>query len=215
MIKKINDKNMKILSGVIVAVVIIVAVTAYYIGLNKARSSNRSDEKNIFQIQNDYSNGSKRMRGENGLMNGGGMMRDAVTISKEGELTSSDLEALHAALVDELKAFTFYTNIIAKFGDVRPFVMIVQSEAQHISRLHAIYEAYGVAIPSITPEVVSAPNTLQEACAIGVQAEIDNAALYSELMAKTEKQSIQSVFTALSSASTNNHKVAFERCSGN
>ncbi|MBP7967093.1 hypothetical protein KAZ66_02360 [Candidatus Woesebacteria bacterium] len=215
MSNKTQDRKVMGLAGVVVVGVVVIAASAYYIGINRAQTKmSQTGGEMFYRGVKDNSTGGRRM-GDGGQQNGGQKMQKNITITKEGELTEPELQALGAALADELKAFTFYTNIIARFGDVRPFVMIVQSEAQHISRLHAVYEAYGIQIPTITPEQVSVPSTVQEACQIGVQAEIDNAAMYQELISKTNKQSIIDVFTALSSASTNNHQVAFERCGGN
>ena len=61
---------------------------------------------------------------------------------------------------------------------------------------------------------VSAPATLQEACQIGVDAEIANAALYQNelLPVVADYEDITAVFTNLMNASEQKHLPAFERC---
>jgi hypothetical protein len=60
--------------------------------------------------------------------------------------------------------------------------------------------------PNYTKEINS------EACAAGVQAEIDNAALYDELFSMVDNTDIIRVFTSLQQASETKHLPAFERC---
>lgn len=163
--------------------------------------STMSDQKGRGMIKNDTGKGM-------------GAMTAGTEIIKEGELSDSEKEALQMALADELKARQFYADVISKFGSVRPFNMIIKSEQTHIAELERVYNTYNLAIPEITPETVPVPETLQGACEIGVQAEIDNAALYDKLDAMVTKQGIREVFTNLAYASTNMHQPAFERCSG-
>jgi hypothetical protein len=132
-----------------------------------------------------------------------------------GELPVVVQAALDEALNDEYKALSTYKAVIAQFGTVRPFSMIKGAEEQHIASLKAIYDKYGLEIPENTwPSKVSAPATLQEACQIGVEAEIANAALYQDelLPAVQEYEDIVTVFTNLMNASEQRHLPAFERC---
>jgi len=132
------------------------------------------------------------------------------------ELPNSVVAALNKALDDEYKAYSTYDVVIDKFGSIRPFIMIIRAEEQHISSLKSIYDKYGLVIPE-NPYVgqLSAPNTLNEACAIGVQAEIDNAALYREDLLPVVKdyEDITLVFNSLMDASQTKHLPSFERCS--
>ena len=61
---------------------------------------------------------------------------------------------------------------------------------------------------------VSVPNTLQQACQTGVDAEISNAALYREKLLPIVKdfEDITIVFTNLMNASQQKHLPAFEKC---
>lgn len=132
-----------------------------------------------------------------------------------GELSEEIEKALKLAIEDEYKARTTYEKVIEKFGDIKPFIMIVRAEESHISSLKAVYDKYGVGIPENEwSNKISAPDTLQEACAIGVAAEIENARLYSEELLPTVKEypDIEGVFTNLMNASQQKHLPAFERC---
>lgn len=132
-----------------------------------------------------------------------------------GTLTDAAKQAIFSALDDEYKAHATYDAVIAKFGSVRPFAMIIRAEEQHISSLKALLDKYGIAVPADPwTGKVAAPETLTAACQAGVDAEIANAALYREklLPAVTEYSDITSVFTNLMNASQEKHLPAFDRC---
>ena len=132
-----------------------------------------------------------------------------------GELSVEVQEALDEAINDEYKALSVYEAVVTKLGTVRPFSMIMGAEEQHIASLKAIYDKYGLEVPVNTwPSKVSAPDTLQEACQVGVDAEIANAALYEDklLPAVDGYEDIVAVFTNLMNASEQKHLPAFERC---
>lgn len=132
-----------------------------------------------------------------------------------GELSSEVQSALDTALADEYNARATYEAVLDKFGQTRPFSMIIRSEEQHISMLKAIYDKYGLKPPADTSNPsLSEISTLQDACQAGVDAEIANAALYKNelLPAVSEYEDITSVFTNLMNASEDKHLPAFERC---
>lgn len=126
-------------------------------------------------------------------------------------------ETLDKAIEDEYKAQATYQKVIDKLGSIRPFAMIIGAEGQHIASLKAIYDKYGVKTPENTwPSKVSSPATLQEACQVGVEAEIANAKLYQDELLPVVKnyEDITLVFTNLMNASEQKHLPAFQRCSG-
>ncbi len=132
-----------------------------------------------------------------------------------GELSSVAKLTLDKAITDEYKALSVYLAVIEKFGANRPFSMIKGAEEQHIAQLKAIYDKYDLALPATAVIIkIDAPATLQQACQIGVDAEIANAALYqTELLPSVAQYAdFTAVFTNLMNASTNKHLVAFERC---
>lgn len=130
-------------------------------------------------------------------------------------LPDSVQQALNEAINDEYKALATYQAVIQKFGSVRPFSMIKGAEEQHIASIKAIYDKYGLTVPTNTYlGNVEIPDTLQQACQIGVDAEIANASLYQDtlLPAVKEYEDITLVFNNLMNASQQKHLPAFERC---
>lgn len=140
----------------------------------------------------------------------------AAEVGPHGPLPPPVLEALGEALADERKALATYEAVMRRFGPIRPFVNIADAERRHIAAVLKIYEVYGETAPNIIgkaePAALTAP--LEEICKIGVQAEIENAALYDDrlLPAVRDYPYIEAVLTRLRNASWDNHKPAFERC---
>lgn len=133
-----------------------------------------------------------------------------------GDLPENVVIALNDAIQDEYKARATYEAVIAKFGSIRPFIMIKGAEERHIASLKSIFDKYGIDVPANSyPGTVTAPESVQEACAIGVSAEIANAALYKDklLPVVTAYPDITNVFENLMNASQQKHLPAFERCS--
>lgn len=132
-----------------------------------------------------------------------------------GELSEAEVEALKLALVDEYRAWSTYETVIADFGAVRPFTNIQRAEENHIAALVALFNRYGLEVPvNEFAGNIPAFDTLAEACEAGVQAEIDNAALYDQLLSMVENPELVQVFTSLQEASQTKHLPAFERCAG-
>lgn len=132
-----------------------------------------------------------------------------------GELSQSAKDSLDEAIGDEYKALATYEAVISKLGTVRPFSMIKGAEEQHIASLKAIYDKYGIVPPVNTLSgTLTAPETLKEACQVGVEAEIANASLYRDKLLPAVKgyEDIVGVFTNLMNASQEKHLNAFERC---
>jgi hypothetical protein len=125
------------------------------------------------------------------------------------------IQSLEKALDDEYKAYATYDAVIEKFGNVRPFIMIIRAEEQHISSLKGLFDKYGLLIPE-NPYLgeIDAPETLTDACSTGVEAEIENAELYRKdlLPNVVEYEDITLVFNNLMNASQEKHLPAFERC---
>jgi len=132
-----------------------------------------------------------------------------------GKLTDEAKASLFKALDDEYKAQATYDAVINKFGNVRPFIMIIRGEEQHISSLKALFDKYGLDIPENSYiGTITSPNTLAEACALGVDAENANASLYKNDLLPNVKdyEDITIVFNNLMNASQQNHLPAFENC---
>ncbi len=132
----------------------------------------------------------------------------------DNNLSVEEINALNATLNDEYKAEAIYQKVINKFGNVPPFVNIMSAEQKHSSSLIMLYNKYNLTIPendwyNEVPEYES----VQEACKAGVNAEIENAALYDEMMKNITHEDIIQVFNSLKNASLEKHLPAFERCS--
>lgn len=134
-------------------------------------------------------------------------------VDYDGPLTSQEVDGLLLALNDEYHAWAVYDQVIADFGEVRPFTNIRSSEQRHIDALVNLFETYDVLVPD-DPWIGNVPSfdSKQAACQAGVDAEIANAALYDELFASTERSDILQVYEALQQASLDKHLRAFQRC---
>jgi len=134
-------------------------------------------------------------------------------MTADDNLNTQERQALADALDDEYKAHETYEQVIRDLGPVRPFINIVEAEARHISALLALFERYGMT-PAENRWAGKTPRFagVQDACRAGVQAEIDNVALYDRLFESTRRPEILSVYQALRSASQDRHLPAFRRC---
>ncbi|MGV2829353.1 ferritin-like domain-containing protein [Myxosarcina sp. GI1(2024)] len=121
--------------------------------------------------------------------------------------------ALVEALEDEYKARATYRLVINKFGQIRPFINILESEEGHIQALLSLFQKYQIPIPVDNwAEKVTVPASVLEACQIGVEAEIENGEMYRRLLAVTEEYpDVRRVFSNLQRASQENHLRAFQR----
>ena len=131
----------------------------------------------------------------------------------DSTLSTEEEDALLMALDDEYKALATYLGVMDQFGEVYPFVSIAQSEESHIAALVRLFDKYGIDVPENewignTPEF----DSVEQACAAGVVAETENAALYDELFSMVDNPDIVQVFTRLSTASETRHLPAFAAC---
>ncbi|MFZ3179881.1 MAG: DUF2202 domain-containing protein [Methylocystis silviterrae] len=121
--------------------------------------------------------------------------------------------ALREALDDEYKARATYQGVIDRFGPVRPFVNIIEAEERHANALLGLFERFGIEPPKDRRAgQVPAPSSLAEACKAGVEAEIENAAMYERLLAQVSDARVRDVLTRLQQASQQRHLPAFRRC---
>lgn len=181
---------MKKISMVLILFVLLIA-GCHGVNNNQIIEERINDQRNNDQVSNDQMN------------------------NMDSILTNDEIEALSLAINDEYKAKATYGKVIEKFGEVRPFSNIVKSEQKHIEELKELYNYYNIEIPEDNwYEKVPYFDSVKEACEAGINAEIENAALYDELFSKTQREDIIKVFTALRDASDNNHLPAFQRCGG-
>lgn len=121
-------------------------------------------------------------------------------------------QALRIAAYDEFDAYNTYSNVIAKFGNVLPFSNIINSEINHYNEMIGLMQKYGVEAPLVQQTQIELPNSLQECCEIAVAAEIDNVALYDNLLMYVNEPDVRDLFYRVQAASYNNHLPAFRAC---
>ncbi len=122
-------------------------------------------------------------------------------------------QVLRIAVYDEFHAYETYAAIINKFGPTQPFVNIKEAEARHYSALIPLLEKYGVEVPiNNWADKIEVPNSIIEACELGVAGEIQNIAMYDNLLQYTQEADIKDVLYKLQAASYNNHLPAFRNC---
>jgi hypothetical protein len=128
-------------------------------------------------------------------------------------LTEAEIHALNEALDDEYLAWATYDQVIADFGEVRPFTNIREAEARHIEALCTLFARYGLSVPENPwPGKVARYASLQAACEAGVAAEIANGEMYERLLGATQRPDIVTVLRNLQEASQQRHLAAFQRC---
>ena len=131
-------------------------------------------------------------------------------------LPQASRQALLEALDDERRAEARYRAVLATFGQVQPFSRIVQAEVRHQDELLSLFRWHGVAVP-LDPwkdHPPAAPDTLEAACAEGVQGEAATVALYDRLLATVKEPDLRATFHRLQAVSRDHHLPAFRACAG-
>ena len=133
----------------------------------------------------------------------------AIGALSDGDLTLLDM--LTYAVEDEYLAHGEYMEIIDRFDVERPYGNIARSEEMHLSFLSEVYGSYGIPFPEDTSsDHLIIPESLLEAAQTGVQAEIDNIAMYKNFMTYDLPENVLHVFDALKRWSES-HLMAFEK----
>ena len=141
------------------------------------------------------------------------LLAPASPISASSNLDERTQQAMIDAINDEYQARAFYTAVIEKYGNIRPFSNIVQAEERHTQRWYTLFAQYGLLIPEDTfAGNLEAPETLQAACEMAVEAEIANVQMYDSFLQFVKESDLRATFIQLRNVSQNNHKPAFERC---
>ena len=157
-------------------------------------------------------------QGSNDSASGLTGVSDPIQADRESITVDDPLyDVLDTALQDEYRAEATYASALGVYGDVKPFTRIVLAEGRHVSAVARLIEKRGLPVPDWDAEAHPIPadfNQLEfaEACALGVQAEIENVAMYDELIAIGLPADVESVFLSLKTASESNHMAAFSRC---
>ena len=128
----------------------------------------------------------------------------------EGRENLSLEQMLTYAIQDEYLARAEYELIISHYGEVRPFSNIIKAEEQHIAWLVDIFARYKLDLPEDTAaEHVVLPADMKSAFQTGVQAEIENIAMYDAFLKEKLPTDAAALFAELKAASEN-HLRAFQ-----
>ena len=127
---------------------------------------------------------------------------------EDENITLADM--LTYAIQDEYLARAEYDRIINEYGNVRPFTNIMRAEETHIDALLPLFDAYGIAAPKDegADNAVSVAS-LTAAYQAGVNAEVNNIAMYELFLEETLPDNVKTVFESLMRASEN-HLRAFQ-----
>ena len=118
--------------------------------------------------------------------------------------------------VGEYAASAMYQAVIDEFGQVEPYVTIRAAEERHISALIRQLDRYGIDVPD-NPYlgVVAAPADLQTAAEAWAVGEIENVAMYDDLLGKSSDSNLERVLTNLRASSQDSHLPLFEAAAEN
>ena len=138
----------------------------------------------------------------------------SVCANASAPVTTGDDAALKIALEDEYRAEATYAAVIDSFGEVRPFINIIEAERRHATRVRAEMTRLAIAYDAENPFMgtIEAPATLLEACELGIEAERENIALYDRILPTIEDDGVRATLSDLQWASRERHLPAFERC---
>ena len=124
------------------------------------------------------------------------------------QLTLADM--LTYAVQDEYLARAEYDRILSENGTIRPFSNILRAEETHIDALLPLFDAYGISAPADEGESRAAGvANLTEAYQAGVNAEVNNIAMYETFLDQNLPSDVRTVFESLMHASEN-HLRAFQ-----
>ena len=101
----------------------------------------------------------------------------------EGKTALNVEQMLTYAIQDEYLARAEYELIIEEYGSIRPFTNIMAAEERHIEWVTELFDDYGYRLPKDTAHMyVVLPKDLKSSLETGVQAEIDNIAMYESFL---------------------------------
>jgi len=202
----------KIVLIVLVAVLAIGALAMAVAASGPSRNGQATDGRPAWTAgQGAYGAGARGGGRSAGGMRGTGNISAGLPAA-EAPLSEDEVEALTLALDEEYKALATYESILNTFGNARPFANIARAEEQHITALVTLFERYDLEVPeNLWAGKVPTFASLSEAAEAGVQAEVEDAALYDRLFSMVDNQDITQVFTALRRASLEQHLPAFEQ----
>lgn len=132
----------------------------------------------------------------------------------KGAFSDKDMsigDMLTYAAQDEYLARAEYAAVIEEFNVTRPYSNILKSEETHLEYLKSIHEIYKLEFPNDDSSAqLVIPTSLLAAAKTGVQAEIDNIAMYEQFLSYDLPEDIRNVFVTLMNGSKN-HLTAYQK----
>lgn len=130
-------------------------------------------------------------------------------------LSQSAKDSLVKAIDNEYKLESYYQAVVNKYGDKRPFIMILGAEDQHIAVLNSLFQKYGLSVLANTwGNQAYSINSFIEACQVSANYERNTVSLFNSLLKEVSNYpDLNQVYTSIKDASLNNHLPAFEKCS--
>jgi rubrerythrin len=190
---------------------ILAGILIYTLGTQAAigqtlRYRTQVDQARVNQVQMMRSNNQgQAMRPNNQAMMNRDRFQDATI---DTDLSGSDYdeagleEILKVTLADEYKARAEYVALTETFGEVSPFVQLIRAETNHINALTRVFDAFGFEVPEDNgDEFAVVPASLEEAYAIGIEAETYNISLYEDYLKTDLPDDVERIFTNLMNAS--------------
>lgn len=146
-------------------------------------------------------------------------LADIDNTAPESVIAGSDAEIVWEALMGpdgEYAALASYQAVLDEYGDVEPYLTIMNAEAKHADALIRQLERLDVEVPE-NPYLglIPAPENLTAAAEAWAEGEILNVEMYDQLLAQTSDSQITRVLTNLRRASLESHLPAFELAAEN
>jgi len=130
-------------------------------------------------------------------------------------LTADVATALERGIQDEYKAETTYQGVVDDLGPQLPFANILTAEERHSDAIASLYTRRGLPVPTSDWTAANVPHfdAVPAACGAAAQAEVDNIAMYDDLLRLDLPDDVRQVFENNRRASLVNHLPAFGNCS--
>jgi len=121
-------------------------------------------------------------------------------------------QVLRITVYEQFRLYETYCEMIDKHGEVEPLNEILESVQSHYGALITILERYEVEVPNNDwYEKVKVPDDLIECFEIGVAHEIQNIAMYEELLECVNEEDVREILYKLQAASYNCHLPKFRQ----
>lgn len=190
---------------------ILAGILIYTLGTQAAmgqtlRFRTQFDQSRVNQVQmmRSGSQGQTMWSNNQNMMNRDRFQNETIDTDLSGsDYTEAQLEEiLKVTLADEYKARAEYVALTETFGEVSPFVQLINAETHHIDALTRVFDAFGFEVPEDNGEDLAVvPASLEEAYAIGIEAETYNISLYENYLKTDLPEDVERIFTNLKNAS--------------